>query len=85
MRQSDLFETAAPLDAPSPERMRATARARLDAILREVRSAATIPWDERTLRVNRIVFPQMLRWLPVEEAAIRLAAFESELRRLGCD
>jgi hypothetical protein len=38
-------------------------------LLEVARAAETAsPWDERALRYNRIVFVQMSRWLPEEEA-----------------
>ena len=42
----------------------------LSAILNAARGVtADSLWDERTFRYNKVVFPQMARWLPDEEAA----------------
>ena len=61
----DLGErTASRSYAPDP----AEVRAELLEILATAREAHTIaPWDARTFRYHRTVFPQMARWLPEEE------------------
>lgn len=55
----------------------------LHAILDEARRVtADAPWDERTYRYNKIVFPQMSRWLPDEEAAQLCFEFSREIERI---
>jgi len=55
----------------------------LDAILTAARGVtADAPWDERTYRYNKVVFPQMARWLPDEEAAQLCFAFAQEIARI---
>jgi hypothetical protein len=55
----------------------------LDAILSAARGVtAEAPWDERTYRYNKVVFPQMARWLPDEEAAQLCFAFAREIARI---
>ncbi len=61
----------------------ADVRADLTAMLTDARNATVqSPWDERTLRYNRIVFPQMAKWLPEEEAEQFCFAFRQEIERL---
>jgi len=61
----DLGEsTAAKSYAPDP----AQVREELLEILALARDADTVsPWDARTFRYHRTVFPQMARWLPDDE------------------
>ena len=61
----DLGDAPAPVSyAPDPQEV----RAELLDILAVARSAeGTSPWDERTLRYHKTVFPQMARWLPDDE------------------
>lgn len=55
----------------------------LHAILDEARRVtADAPWDERTYRYNKVVFPQMSRWLPEEEAAQLCFEFSREIERI---
>lgn len=55
----------------------------LHAILDEARRVtAEAPWDERTYRYNKVVFPQMSRWLPEEEAAQLCFEFAREIERI---
>jgi len=87
-RQPDLFFTQ-----PSPElfdqqpERKYTAdpdqvRAKLYKLLAEAKAAASMPWDERTLRLHQTVFPQMTNWLPEDEGAQLRFAFAAELERL---
>lgn len=46
------------------------------------RVTADALWDERTYRYNKVVFPQMSRWLPEEEAAQLCFAFAREIERI---
>ena len=55
----------------------------LGAILAAARSVSVeCPWDERTYRYNKVVFPQMSRWLPEEEAIQLCLEFAEELDRI---
>lgn len=59
-------------------------RARLHKVLAEARAARSgLPWNERTTRMYKIVFPQMANWLPNSEAEQLCFAFQEELIRLG--
>jgi hypothetical protein len=84
-RQPDLFLPDDPdLDRP-PVVYRADpdeVRADLHRILAEARAAKTLPWDEDKTSLYQVIFPQMSRWLPEEEAAQLCFEFEAELARL---
>jgi len=61
----------------------AEVREDLAAMLDEARQVtADALWDERTYRYNKIVFPQMSRWLPEEEAQQLCFEFARELERI---
>ena len=58
-------------------------RAEVLELLRIAREARDRPpWDERILRFYEMVFPQMTRWLPPEEAEQLCLEFGQELERL---
>ncbi len=58
-------------------------RQELIALLEIARSAhEAAPWDRRTQRYHQVVFPQMARWLPEDEAAQRCFEFAQELERI---
>lgn len=58
-------------------------REELHAILATARAARDeAPWDMRTQRYHRVVFPQMTNWLPDDEAAQLRFAFLAELDRI---
>jgi hypothetical protein len=58
-------------------------RQELIAILEIARSAhGAAPWDRRTQRYHQVVFPQMARWLPDDEAAQLCFQFAQELERI---
>lgn len=64
---------------PDPDEIRQD----LNAILESARHATLDrPWDERTFRYNKVVFPQMARWLPDEEAAQLCFEFSREIERI---
>lgn len=46
------------------------------------RVTADAPWDERTYRYNKVVFPQMSRWLPDAERDQLCFAFFREIERI---
>lgn len=54
----------------------------LMGLLAQARAAQTMPWEPRKVRLYRIIFPQMSRWLPDDEAKQLCFAFEIELARL---
>ncbi|HEX8064568.1 MAG TPA: hypothetical protein VF535_15305 [Allosphingosinicella sp.] len=55
----------------------------LEEILASARSVtAEAPWDERTFRYNRVVFTQMCRWLPDDEAARLGFEFSRQMERI---
>ncbi len=64
--------------APDPERV----RRRLNAILDRARAAPDEPWPEKKQRVWTIVFPNMAKWLPEDEARQLCFEFSQELERL---
>lgn len=58
-------------------------RDELTAILATARAARdAAPWDRRTQQYHRVVFPQMARWLPDDEAAQLCFALLAELDRI---
>lgn len=86
MKQGDLFETP---DAPEEDRPPilyyadpAKVRVELNQLLDEMRAASSMPWDDDTLGYHQLVFPQMSRWLPEDEAARLRSEFEREVERL---
>jgi hypothetical protein len=62
-----------------PEEVRAEVLELL-RIAREARDQA--PWDHRIHRFYEMVFPQMTRWLPADEAERLCLEFGEELERL---
>ena len=64
---------------PDPERV----RRRLHGILETARAAPDVPWPEKKQRVWRIVFPNMAKWLPDDEADQLCFEFAQEIERLG--
>lgn len=79
--QPDLFGAEPPpvVFRGDPDRV----RARLEAIVAEARAADVLPWDRNELRLYCTIVPQMVLWLPDEEAAQWRFAFEAELERLA--
>jgi hypothetical protein len=77
--QGDLFGAPEAVDySPSPDAV----RARLHAILAEMRAADAMPWDCKRAQLNAKIFPQMTNWLPADEAAQLCLEFKAELARL---
>lgn len=81
-QQADLFAGEAPRNAGSGSANPDHVRLRLRQILEQVETASTLPWDERTTRLNRTIFPQMTRWLPPAEGQALLQAFDRAMARL---
>jgi len=64
---------------PDPDEVREDAR----AILASARAVtAENMWDRRTYRYNKVVFPQMTRWLPDDEREQLCFEFFRELERI---
>ena len=42
-----------------------------------------MPWSERDVRMWQMVFPNMAKWLPEEEAAQLRFEFDREIERLS--
>lgn len=79
MDQHDLFaEAPEPAWRPDPEKV----RSRLHRILSEIRASETLPLDAARLSLYRAIFPDMTRWLPIDEAEALQNAFNAELARL---
>lgn len=58
-------------------------RAELIDLLTMARAAIdAAPWDRRMQRYHRVVFPQMARWLPKDEASQLCFEFAVELDRI---
>ncbi len=79
MSQPDLFPRAPREETVDPNEVRAELVELLE-MARRAQDAA--PWDRRTHRYHTIVFPQMARWLPEEEAQQLCFAFAAELERI---
>lgn len=77
--QPDMFP-----EPPREERVDpADVRAELLELLRIAREARQeAPWDRRTQRFHAVVFPQMARWLPDDEAAQLCFEFAREIERI---
>lgn len=71
-------EEADPVVVPSE----ASVRSKIQRMLSEIRTRP-LPWSERTLRFNQVIFPQMCNWLADEEADRMRAAFAGEIVRLA--
>jgi len=55
----------------------------LNCILSEARAGVDVsPWDVRTLRYKKIVFLQMTKWLPEDEAEQLRFEFMHEVERI---
>jgi hypothetical protein len=63
---------------PDPARI----RQRLHAVLDRARAAPETPWPEKKQRVWQIVFPNMAKWLPEDEADQLRFEFAQEIERL---
>lgn len=77
--QPDLFPEPPRVETVDPEEV----RAELIDLLERARAARDAPpWDRRAQRYHRVVFPQMARWLPEDEAAQLCFEFLRELDRI---
>lgn len=76
----DIFAEPEPRSEwPDPEEVRAKLLAMLSTI-RQARDGC--PWDQRTFRFHKQVFPQMANWLPDDEAAQLRDEFAREVARI---
>jgi hypothetical protein len=89
MTQGDLFRDLEPAaqanDRPRPWVYKPNLekiRSELRGVVAKARASATEPWDAREFGYWRTVLPQMSRWLPEEERAELIRAFEAEVARL---
>jgi hypothetical protein len=64
---------------PDPEKV----RQRLRALIEKARAADKMPWPERDARMWQIVFPNMAKWLPDDEAKRPRFEFAREMERLN--
>jgi hypothetical protein len=79
INQPDLFPEPIRNETIDPDEVRAELLQLLE-LARNARHAA--PWDRRTHRYHALVFPQMTRWLPEEEAQQLCFEFAAELERI---
>jgi len=56
--------------------------AELTRKLDELRGAAAMPWDQREVLRNTVMFPELAARLPDDEGSAIVAAFDAEMRRL---
>jgi hypothetical protein len=75
----DRLQAPAQRYLPDPEKV----RQRLMSLIEKARSARTMPWSEKDARMWQIVFPNMAKWLPDEEADQLRFEFARELERLS--
>lgn len=64
---------------PDPE----VIRLRLRSLLEQAKAARRMPWSERDARMWQTVFPNMAKWLPLDEANQLRFEFAQEMERLG--
>ena len=77
--QTSLFPDQPRVETVDPDDV----RAELIDLLAVARAALDVaPWDRRTQRYHRVVFPQMARWLPTDEATQLCFEFAVELDRI---
>lgn len=76
--QTDLFPQEPASYKPNPDRV----RSKLNAVLAEMRAAQSMPWDRKKRAYHQMLFPQMTRSLPEDEAAELRFAFDTEWQRL---
>lgn len=77
------FDFAEAQEAVSWEPDPAEVREDALAILASARAVtADSLWDQRTYRYNKVVFPQMTRWLPDDEREQLCFEFFQELERI---
>lgn len=76
----DIFNAPAPVEGPpDPDEIRTELLATL-AIAKRALDAC--PWDVRTFKYHKVVFPQMATWLPPEERDQLRFEFAEEVKRI---
>lgn len=75
----DLGDKLRPSYEPNLDEIRQDLAAMLDSARRVT---AEEPWDDRTFRYNKVVFPQMSRWLPDDERNQLCFEFAREIERI---
>jgi hypothetical protein len=63
---------------PTPRKI----RRRLRSLIEKARTSETMPWPEGDARMWQIVFPDMAKWLPADEAEQLRFEFAREMGRL---
>lgn len=77
------FDLGEDQGAKSFEPDRTEIREELTQILTIAKAAtAQAPWDERTFKYHKVVFPQMARWLPDDERDQLCFEFAREVERI---
>jgi hypothetical protein len=77
--QPDLFGAPTPpILTPDPADVRRT----MQKVLDQLRSAETMPFEPRLVRIWKTIFPQMSNWLEPEEAHELCRQFDAEIARL---
>lgn len=81
MKPTDLFENYQSGTPISQQPDTAAIRGRLNAALRELRSASTFPWTPEQLKSWQHVFLNMAHWLPASERELLRHELREELDR----
>lgn len=68
---------------PPPHDYEGNVRRRTTALLKKLRAASVMPFNERDQRMWRTIVPQMTGWLPPEERERVCREFFAEMERLG--
>lgn len=68
-----------PSEWPDPAEVRAELLATLDTARRALDAC---PWDARTFKYHKVVFPQMANWLPEDERDQLRFEFAQEVARI---
>jgi hypothetical protein len=81
-RQNEMFEhSTRPSHRPTVPSAEFV-RAKMLDLIDQLKQAESLPWNERNTTINEIIFPQMSKWLPEDEAAEFVGQFSRELARL---
>jgi len=81
MSQLDLFaghqHSVVISDIPDP----AEIRARMETVLARLDSSEGAPWPQKKMRLWRVIWPQMMRWLPEADHAELQSRFDRLMGR----
>lgn len=58
-------------------------REKMLGMIAQLRAADRMPWPDRKVRINEVIFPQMANWLPKDEGEQLCFLFKQELTRLA--